>query len=557
MGMRAAGLAVLAGTVTAVLSACGIDTKDAGRPSDQATGAATTPARTTSTPPADLPRRPDGVVAVEGPRQGSLTPRAIERVTGVRVSFANVGETEGIADLCAGRIDVLDTSRRITERERRICARNGVDLVEAIQVASDAVVIATRNESDVGGDCLRISTVNDIFRAGSPLTNWSEVGFFDLPLRVTGREAGAPAFQFFAQSVLGVPSNASLADVRSDYILHTTDEGVRREVTSEARVARVDGRFRQRIKDLELERSIAEQTAVDREIGRARDRVLAQIDRENARRAASGTVLTQEQKLLISRSNLRRIKRATEAAQDRAVRRFSFPRLTFARAAYRAALRRARVRGTIGIFRFSYYESYENLLRPMEIWDPQRAAEALNAMNGVEVGAAGGAGTTATTPATGTTAAGTAATAGTTAAPAPEAITTTQQDGDVVVDASATPWCVFPSQTTITNGSYPLSRPLLLYVARHNLERAEVRSFLTSYVDSAQQLASANRLVPVPETVQERNRDLIDDGNVNGSTGTGGTAGGGASATGAPGAADDVPGVARGATTPTTTTTAP
>ena len=561
----------LAGLLAASAAGCGIDTEEAGRPPGGDTGSTTTPGSTTpasTVPKKDLPERPDGVVAIEGPRQGSLTPLAIERVSGARVTFANVGESEGIADLCAGRIDVLDTSRRITPAERRVCARNGVDLAEPIQVASDAVVIATRNESDVGGDCLRLTTVDDIFRAGSPLTRWSEVGFFDQELRVTGREATAAAFQFFAQTVLDVPSNASLADVRSDYLLHTTDDGVRREVTSEARVARVNRRFRARIRDLELRRSIAEQAAVTRAINEARQRVLDEIDRENERRAADGVVLTPTQKLLISRSNLRRIERATRAAQDRALRRFSYPRLAFARARYRNALRRARLSGTIGIFRFSYYELYENLLRPMEIWDPARAAESLEAMNKVRVTGPGAAaeGATTTGPASSTTetttdAAGTTSTQ-TTTTPGVESEPTVTEDGDVLVDASVTPWCVFPSQTTITNGSYPLSRPLLLYVGRHNLEREEVKTFLRSFVESAQQLASANRLVPVPDTVRETNLDIIEDGDVDGPE-TAGADGAGpdGTTTTPPRAPDDVPGVARGPettpATPATTTTAP
>jgi hypothetical protein len=109
---------------------------------------------------------------------------------------------------------------------------------------------------------------------------------------------------------------------------------------------------------------------------------------------------------------------------------------------------------------------------------------------------------------------------------------------------------VFPSQTTITNGSYPLSRPLLLYVARHNLEREEVRGFLRGSVEEAQRLASAARLVPVPETVLQRNLDVIEDGDVDG-TPEAGVPGGTATTPGT----EDVPGVARGTTTPTTPTT--
>jgi hypothetical protein len=504
---------------------------------------ATGPTSTVDTEAAKtLPKRPKGVVAVDGPVQGSLTPR-VPVVAGVDVSFTNKDEDASFTDLCTGEIDVLETSRTISAAERRICARNGIDLVAPIQVASDAVVIATRNESDVGGDCLRLSTVNDIFRAGAPITNWSQVGFFDIPLRVTGREATAPSYQFFAQAVLGVDSNATLSDVRSDYVLRPTDNGVRKEVTSEARVARVVRHFRQRIKDLELDRQIALSDTVTVAINRARKGVLDQIDRENKRRADQEITLTATQKLLIARQNLRRINAAIRAAQNRALARFSFPRLTFARERYKRALRGARLSGTIGIFRFSYYELFENLLRPMEIWDPVRAAEALEGMTGVSVDD----GTRTTTTTTATTATDTTGTTATTTTPTPAA------DADVVVNPEVTPWCVFPSQTTITNGSYPLSRPFYLYVSKLNLKRAEVTAFLTAYVNGAQALAARTRLVPIGDTIVERNLRTINGEPEPSSTNPTSTTSTTATTTTATTPPGNLPGVA----TPSSTTTTP
>ena len=230
-------------------------------------------------------------MAVEGPAIGSLTPRAIAGVSGVRVNYAAVSENQGFDDLCRGRIDVLDTARVITAAELRLCRRNGLELVEPIQVASDAVVIATRNESDVGGDCLRMTTVEDIFGAGSAITNWSQVGFFNIPLRTTGPQEIRPAFQFFAQRVFRVPTNASISDMRSDYVLHTVDDNVRREVTSETRVRRVNRRDRTRIRELELDRSIALQAAVDRAIPRAAARARRDRPGERPTRRPRGQAL--------------------------------------------------------------------------------------------------------------------------------------------------------------------------------------------------------------------------------------------------------------------------
>lgn len=554
MTTRAVRLGLLAAAVT-LLAGCGIDTGKEGRPDADVS---TTPG-STSTIDAEkterLPKRDPGVVEVRGPSQGSLTPEATVGVSGVRVNLITVDEAEGIADLCAGRIDVLDISRGLTVAERRRCDRNGVELADPIQVASDAIIVATPNESDVGGDCLRMSTVNDIFRAGSPLTNWSQVGFFDIPLRTTGPGAGTPAFEFFAQAVFNRPFNASLSDMRSDYIERRTDNGVRFEVTSFSREQRVKRKYGQRLEDLTVERSLALQRAIDDAIADTRRRVLAQFDEEDEARAESEVVLTEEQKALIARRNRRIIDRALREAQDRAIRRFSYPRLTFARNRYRAELRRARLKGTIGIFRFSYYELYEQQLRPMEIWDPDIAAQALAAMNGTQSvrdsDTAETTTTTTTTTATATTGTGATSTATTTTPATTE--DAAEEGDDVVVNADRTPWCVFPSQQTITNGSYPLSRRLLLYVSRLNLKREEVQTFLSSYLERAQQLAVSNRLVPVPQDVADRN-DRIIEGDLTPGVADETSTTPGSSTTTTETTPQNVPGVGQG-TTPTTGTT--
>jgi ABC-type phosphate transport system substrate-binding protein len=508
--MRAPGFlaALLAGLLALGLAACGVDTKDAGNPTVQTTGTG----RTSTIDEAAakrLPKSPNGVVRAEGPVTGSLTPQV--SVDGVRVSYAPQGESNGFRDLCEGNIDVLDTSRQITNAERKLCNDNGVELADAIQVASDAVVIATPNEHDVGGDCLRMSTVNDIFKAGSPINNWNQVGFFGIPLHVTGGESSSAAFQFFAQLALGVPSGATLDDVRNDYILRTTDDGIRHEVTSFSRLQRVRRRFAGRLRDARDGRDIQFQLEVDRAITEARKRMLDRFAAEDARIAANQTVLTTAQKDAIRRRHLRQIEAALRAAQERAVARFSYPRLTRLRARYGAALRHERRLGTIGIFRFSYYEAYEQQLRPMEIWDPARAAVALESMRGVNVeGTVPATSTTATTTNSSTSTTGTATTTTATTTTSTTPTVAQEADGDVTVNAAETPWCVFPSQQTITNGSYPLSRPLLLYVSKTNLARDEVQTFLRSYLARAQALARANRLVPIGQGVQDRNTGIID-----------------------------------------------
>ncbi len=422
------------------------------------------------TTPPNLPKRPSGVVAVDGQVQGSLTTRV--SVDGLRVNFANTGEDRAFRDLCAGRIDVADAARRITAAEQRACDRAGIALAPAIQVASDAVVVATRNESDVGGDCLRLSTVRDIFRAGSPIGSWDQVGFDPIPMRTTGRDQDANVFQFFAAEVLGIdPRTASLADLRSDYRVHRSDDEVRKDVTNESRIEAVRARYAPTIRRLEREAAARRRRELRDAAARARRRVLNRIAAENADRARRQVTLTTSQKRAIRTRNARRVRDAIIAAQNRVLANFATPELTHQRRLLRSRLNAAQLHGTVGYFRFSYYELYENLLRPLEIWDPATARQALKNA-GVEVAGDKGAPRDAVNPET-------------------------------------TPWCVFPSQITVTNGSYPLARPFLLYTTRIALRRAEVRSFLNTYVNNAQELATSNRLVPIPDTTLADNRDII------------------------------------------------
>jgi ABC-type phosphate transport system substrate-binding protein len=485
--MRRAPLlaALVAGVTSAALVGCGINTRNAGQPTVTTPTSATTGGGE-SAKTKNLPKRPAGVVAIEGPRSGSITSN-IRNPSDLNASFANTSEATGVADLCAGRIDVLDISRQLTNGEIATCKRNGVDLADQpLLVASDAIVIATWNEHDVGGDCLQLSTVKQIFQAGSQIDNWSQVGFFDIPLRTTGREDSSPMFQSFVQLALGVSRNASLADVRGDYLVHTTDKGVLDEVDNRARRRAILRRYATRLQTLQVNRQVAFNAFVQGAVRRAKNRMLAIFDRENRARAATKVVLTAEQKLLIQRDNLHRIIAAQNAAQARAIRDFRYPQLTFLQQRIRRLLRNGTFLGTIGVFRFSYYELFENLLRPMEVWSPETSRGILSQNNNVIV--------TPRNPRRNQ----------------PHTTTVPVNGSKPVVNPDTTPWCVFPSQTTITNGSYPLARRIFLYVSKTNLRRPEVKEFLLNYVNRAQGTASANRFVPIDDTTKQQDISLIE-----------------------------------------------
>ncbi len=58
---------------------------------------------------------------------------------------------------------------------------------------------------------------------------------------------------------------------------------------------------------------------------------------------------------------------------------------------------------------------------------------------------------------------------------------------------------VEPSAETITDGSYPLSRPLFIYVKTSALDRPEVSAFVRYYLENATALAEELQFVPAPQ----------------------------------------------------------
>jgi phosphate transport system substrate-binding protein len=58
---------------------------------------------------------------------------------------------------------------------------------------------------------------------------------------------------------------------------------------------------------------------------------------------------------------------------------------------------------------------------------------------------------------------------------------------------------VAPSPETITDGTYPLSRPLFIYVSDTSLAKPEVNAFVRYYLENAISLAEEQKFVPAPQ----------------------------------------------------------
>lgn len=431
-----------AGTLGALIAAgCGVDVN--GR--DKEATSSTIATKTNGGSPARTLRpaaRPAGIVDVNGATRNSLTPAAVSGFNepGVRLRVNSGGENQAFQQLCRGQIDVVDSQRKITKNELALCQRYGLQVVQLL-VASDAIVVATKNEADVGGDCQTVAQARRVFEAGSDINNWRQLGFFNLPLTATGPTPSSPVFQAFARDVLGVPFNANLSDFRSSYIPHSSDRGVRLQVINRGKVIAAQKAAREVIKSRSSLDRIRLQRAINRAQAAASRKVLRQIARENAKRKR----LKQSAPKNIVAQNARRVRIFKKAAKENVLATFREDiRLRNLDIIQRFVLRADRP-GVVGLFRFTYYENFEDQLRPQEI--------------------------------------------------------------DLGVTKHRN--CIFPSQQTITDGSYPLARRLLLYTTTRSLRRPEVKQFLRYYINRAESLATARQLVPLPDTQRRQQLAII------------------------------------------------
>jgi len=115
------------------------------------------------------------------------------RFPGTQVVTSASGSSKGIEALLSGQADIAASSRPLTAEEQ-------AQGLVAVPVASDriAIVVGTANTSS---PTLTPSQVSNIFQGR--ITNWSEVGGPDLPIRVLNRPPESGTREAFQNLVLG------------------------------------------------------------------------------------------------------------------------------------------------------------------------------------------------------------------------------------------------------------------------------------------------------------------------------------------------------------------
>lgn len=315
-----------------------------------------------------LPGRPAGVVDIDG-TSGSLTGVARKGYasgSGAEVTQKESGEDAAFQRLCGGEIDLVDSGRAISRAEWDACQAVGLDVVQ-FQIAADAIVLAIKSETDVGGDCLRTDQVRDMFRAGSPVTNWADpkIELESVSLETGGPDPDNNAFTFFGRYVLDT-SDPGLTDFRSDYLEYPTDDLTRDWVVGSPRDERLfdDVAARTGKRDeVRTQLDFARQVLRD-----ARD------EETEARRQKDKGV--QDGRSLPDQAEDRQRVIDADVAVDAAASAEDAMEVRYQRTKERfdeadqARLSYEGTRGNVAFFRFPYYRAHEDELRPFEITGP-------------------------------------------------------------------------------------------------------------------------------------------------------------------------------------------
>lgn len=317
---------------------------------------------------ANLPVIPAGTVIIDGETETSLTPELTSELvrngTATTVDLGHSGEDQAFQRLCAGEVDLVDSTREISRAEWDACRAVGLDVVQ-FQIAADAVVVAIKSETDVGGDCLSTQNVQDIYRAGSPVTSWDQVGLDEIPLTVAGPDIEDPAFAFFSRAVLDAPE-PSLINLRSDYESRDTDQQARTFVVGRLKDKKLASENADRQRDREeLKSQLTTQWQVVAD-------ALDEVDTAQAEVAKGIRDQRPADQQARDQERLDKARVAWRAARAERVQLFNqWKAARNAAATTASAVKRYEATlGHLSYFRFSYYGLFEDQLRPFEITLP-------------------------------------------------------------------------------------------------------------------------------------------------------------------------------------------
>jgi ABC-type phosphate transport system substrate-binding protein len=398
-----------------------------------------------------LPKRDANEVAVSVTSRETATAGAVAALQqdDSSVDFSlNVQPTDqGFTDLCSGRVDVLQSSRRISSAELAQCAQNGLSVGRTVTLGYATAVLVTENGRDIGGDCLTLAAVKSMLGAGSTITNWRQIGFGS-----TGFSAAAPpvtnptttvvGIKAFGRPIGGVSQNDFRGDLRTFGVYNTLSDWV----TSQDRIELLDRESLDYSRSVARGRRQSDAAAVRRAEEAAARVVVRQIEAENQARIKAKKPVADPEAL--ERSNAARVREAKRQARLKTTRKAD-DLLEKQTKKYREQRTTAVYNtGRLGVVPYTFYELHSDVLRPLEI-DPRTKA------------------------------------------------------------SDKAPDCRFPSQQTIVNETYPLILPIYLYGDTRVLRTTSVRVLLTRLLTENAELTRGEDLTGLSNTALIRTRRTL------------------------------------------------
>ncbi|MGR3807124.1 PstS family phosphate ABC transporter substrate-binding protein [Pasteurella testudinis] len=147
--------------------------------------------------------------------------RFLRRNKNASISVKFSGSGAGFQLFCSGQSDINDASRPMNDKEKALCAQNGIAYT-ALPLAVDTIAVVTHLKNDWAND-LSVAELKTIWQkaAEGNVTNWNQVrsGFPDKPLALYGRGQASGTYDYFTDKI-----NGEAGVSRSDYTASENEE---------------------------------------------------------------------------------------------------------------------------------------------------------------------------------------------------------------------------------------------------------------------------------------------------------------------------------------------
>jgi phosphate transport system substrate-binding protein len=131
---------------------------------------------------------------------------------GVRVTVGRSGTGGGMKKFWQGEIDICDASRPISESERELCEKAGIEFIE-LSVCFDGLAVVVHPDND-WCDCLTVEQLKKLWEPESSVSKWSDLdpAWPAEEIKLFGPGTDSGTFDYFTEVIVG-EEKAS----RSDY----------------------------------------------------------------------------------------------------------------------------------------------------------------------------------------------------------------------------------------------------------------------------------------------------------------------------------------------------